>query len=250
LPTIPSPRTLNDDASDRDPVIRPPSVLKQAPRIVTDRPTTGENASAEPDLIANLPKLISVGDVLAPEGPPNLRATGVDAGFLADLALKLAYTTGQFTTEWAVQQLRLALPLVAEILEQLRVEQMLETAGSAGPLGYRYSVSRRGRERAAELFAVSAYAGPAPVSLEAYAAMIEWQCANTPAVSPDRRVTERRVSVDCCTRCCEATSGFHTVSWSTMPSFGCSMQGAISLPTSRPRARGRSINAGCGFVGR
>lgn len=152
---------------------------------MTDQSTTAENASAEPDYIANLPKMISVGDVLAPASPENLRETGVDAGFLADLALKLAYTTGQFTTEWAVQQLHLALPLVAELLEQLRVEQLLETAGSAGPFGYRYSASRRGRERAAELFAVSAYAGPAPVSLEAYTAMIEWQCANTPPVSPE-----------------------------------------------------------------
>src|SRR5262249_15239860 len=48
--------------------------------------------------------------------------------------------------------------------------------------GFRYTISGRGRERAARLMEISGYVGPAPVSLEAYTAMIEWQLAQAPEV--------------------------------------------------------------------
>jgi predicted ATPase with chaperone activity len=129
--------------------------------------------------------MISTGAVSAPEAPADLRSTGVDVDLLSDLALKAASTVAQFTTEWAVQHLRLSLPLVSEILEELRKEQLLETLGATGPLGYRYTISRRGRERAERLFEVSGYAGPAPVSLEAYQTMTETQLEDCPEVLPD-----------------------------------------------------------------
>ena len=129
--------------------------------------------------------MIPIGDVFVPEVPADARATGVDGAVLTDLALKLAYTTTQFTTEWASQRLCLSLPLIKEILEDLRTKQMLETLGASGAFGYRYGISRGGRERAARLFDVSAYVGPAPVSLEAYRAMIEWQIVRNPVVTPE-----------------------------------------------------------------
>jgi predicted ATPase with chaperone activity len=133
----------------------------------------------------HLPKMIPNGDVFVPEVPLDVRSTGVDAAFLTDLTLKLAYTTSQFSTEWASQRLCLSLPLVKEILEDLKSKQMLEALGASGPFGFRYGISKSGRERAARLFEISAYVGPAPVSLEAYTAMIEWQIENSPAISPE-----------------------------------------------------------------
>ena len=41
-------------------------------------------------------------------------------------------------------------------------------------------------EHAGRLLEVSGYIGPAPVSLEAYRAMLRWQFANTPPVRPER----------------------------------------------------------------
>ena len=74
---------------------------------------------------------------------------------------------------------------MAELLELLRSEQLLEILGSSGPFGYRYAISGRGRERAGRLLEISGYVGPAPVSLAAYTAMIEWQLAQAPVVTPD-----------------------------------------------------------------
>src|SRR5205085_11815622 len=59
-----------------------------------------------------------------------------------------------------------------------------ELRGDAGPFGFRYAASQRGRERAAGLLEISGYIGPAPVSLAAYTALLEWQVAQAPAVMP------------------------------------------------------------------
>src|SRR5262249_6958352 len=68
----------------------------------------------------------------------------------------------------------------------LREDRLLEVLGQAGPFGYRYGITQRGRERAARLFEVSGYVGPAPVSLAAYTALLEWQLAQMPLVSPEQ----------------------------------------------------------------
>jgi len=52
------------------------------------------------------------------------------------------------------------------LLEQLRVDRLVEVLGHAGPLNYRYAIGQRGRERAVRLLEISGYVGPAPVALE------------------------------------------------------------------------------------
>jgi hypothetical protein len=115
-----------------------------------------------------------------------LRETGMDPGVLADLALRAAYTVPQFTTEWTARTLHLPQPLAAELLERLRTDQLLDVLGQAGPFGYRFAISQRGRERAGRLLEISGYVGPAPVSLAAYDALLEWQLARLPEVPPER----------------------------------------------------------------
>jgi hypothetical protein len=137
---------------------------------------------AEGDRPAHLPPLLTHGGELMPKAPTDQRDTGVSPATLRDLAMKAAYTVPQFTTEWAARQLCLPQGLVGELLEQMRNDQLLDILGSSGPFGFRYAISGRGRERAARLLEVSAYVGPAPVSLEAYTAMVEWQLARAPKV--------------------------------------------------------------------
>src|SRR5580700_10419620 len=85
----------------------------------TDGPPAGEQASPAPNAISHLPGMIVADGSIAPEAPVDLRSTGIDGGFLADLALKLAYTTLQFNTEWAAQRLHLPLLVVKDLLEDL-----------------------------------------------------------------------------------------------------------------------------------
>jgi hypothetical protein len=126
--------------------------------------------------------LVSVGDDFVPAAPKDLRATGLESTVVSNLALKAAYTVPQLTTEWAARRLHLPQPVIGEVLEQLRSDSMLDILGSSGPFGFRYSISGRGRERAARLMEISGYVGPAPVSLDDYTSIIQWQIAATPEV--------------------------------------------------------------------
>jgi hypothetical protein len=145
---------------------------------VSDRHATAPEGGTE-----NLPPLVNLGNELAPKAPTDPRDAGVSPAILRDLALKAAYSVPRFTTEWAVRVLCLPQVLVGELLEQLRADQLLEILGSSGPFGFRYTISGRGRERAARLMEISSYVGPAPVSLETYTAMIEWQLTRAPAAT-------------------------------------------------------------------
>jgi hypothetical protein len=126
------------------------------------------------------PKMVQYGDVLGPCAPVKLHDTGVDGAVLQDLAIKLAYSVPHFTTEWATRRLRLPLPIVQELMEQLRADRLLEILGQIGPFNLRYTISQRGRERAGRLLEICGYIGPAPVSLEGYTAFLEWQIAHSP----------------------------------------------------------------------
>src|SRR4051794_7630233 len=131
--------------------------------------------SDEAETPPGLPRLVRVGDVQAPAAPWDLAGAGVDETILADLALKAAFLSSEVTTATIAQRIALPLYLVGHLLERLRTAHLIEVLGEAGPLGYRYAATGRGRERAAGLMEVSGYVGPAPVSLAAYTAMARWQ---------------------------------------------------------------------------
>jgi predicted ATPase with chaperone activity len=132
--------------------------------------------SPQPPANPHLPGMTKVTGVIAPSAPAAIEETGVDPVVLTELALKLANTVPRLTTDWAANQLRLPLSIVDKIFWQLRDDQFLEILGQDG-LSYRYSITARGREYARRLLEISGYVGPAPVSLESYAALLEWQMA-------------------------------------------------------------------------
>jgi hypothetical protein len=134
----------------------------------------------------NLPKMIETEGGWAPESPVHVKDTGLDRANLLDLALKTAHVMPQFTTEIAARRMHLPLAITGDLLEQLRTELLLEALGHDGPFGYRYTTTQRGRDRAELLMDISGYIGPAPVSLDAYRAMLEWQETRSPHVTPDQ----------------------------------------------------------------
>ena len=138
----------------------------------SDDPT--ETATALP---AHLPKLIDHGGMVVPAAPGTLEETGIDPSILSDLTLKLANSVSRLTTEWAAEELRLPHSVMDRLLSQLRDDQYLEVLGQNGPLTYRYAITDRGRAHARWLLEISGYVGPAPVALDAYAAMLQWQIA-------------------------------------------------------------------------
>ncbi len=123
-----------------------------------EQPVISEQDSTRPEQV----RLIKVGDEYAPAAPHDLRGTGLAPSVVSNLALKVACSVPQFTTEWAARRLHLPPSVVGEVLQELRAGNMLETLGASGPFGFRYAVSERGREHAARLMEISGYVGPAP----------------------------------------------------------------------------------------
>src|SRR5262249_2956421 len=104
---------------------------------------------------------------------------------LIDLTVKLAYAINRFTVDIVCQRLRLAPQLAEDVLERLLQEGLIEQSMLGSESKTRYKITERGRRHAESALEVCAYMGPAPVSLEAYSAMLRWQFAQTREVKPE-----------------------------------------------------------------
>jgi hypothetical protein len=129
--------------------------------------------------------MVRFGDVLAPRAPQDIGSAQLEDRALTDLTVKYAYSLARFTTDGVCKQLHMSLGLAGHVLEQLcregLVEEIMQTAQGRG----HYKITQRGREHGARLLEVCGYVGPAPVSLEAYSAMLRWQFTTTPEVRPE-----------------------------------------------------------------
>ena len=87
---------------------------------------------------------------------------------LEGLALKILYLNGPFSLTELSVRIRLGFGVANELLRKLRSEQVCEITAMKGNIPH-IAITTKGRSLALELLAVNRYAGPAPVSMEAYA---------------------------------------------------------------------------------
>lgn len=115
----------------------------------------------------------------------NVENTGLDFGFLADLALKTVYADANCTTERAAAKLKLSMPVTEELLQHLYREKFIEIRGLISYGNNRYGMLDRGWQRAQQLLEMNGYIGPAPVSLAAYSDMVVRQSAAREPIEPE-----------------------------------------------------------------
>jgi hypothetical protein len=133
----------------------------------------------------NLPPLFRVGKLIAPKAPQEIAATGLEGNVLADLMVKWGFTENRFATEWVAEKMRISPLLARRVLERVCLDGSMEQLWQTGEGSHHYRITPDGRQHAARLLEISGYIGPAPVSLEAYGAMLRWQFAHTPQVRPE-----------------------------------------------------------------
>ena len=109
-----------------------------------------------------------------PLEPESLADVGVRPSLLQDLALKTLYLNGPLSLTELSARICLGFGIVNEFLHRFRSEQLCEVTGMNGNIP-QIAITTKGRTRALELMAVNQYAGPAPVSLEAYARQVQKQ---------------------------------------------------------------------------
>jgi predicted ATPase with chaperone activity len=124
-------------------------------------------------------------DPLTPPIVDSVENSGLDFGFLADLTLKMAYADTNCSTERVADKLKLPMSVVEPILQHLYREKLVEIRGMIGFENHRYSLLDRGWDRVQRMLDQNGYIGPAPVSLDAYNAMILNQQAQAPPVTPE-----------------------------------------------------------------
>jgi predicted ATPase with chaperone activity len=119
--------------------------------------------------------------------PQTVVETGLELSFIQDLIMKHVLYMGEFNLHDVAERVKLSLSIVNKAMEKLRKEQLLEIKGAAqlGEFSYKFSITERGKNRSTELFDISRYVGPAPVSLNDYTEMVRVQTVKTAVVNEE-----------------------------------------------------------------
>jgi hypothetical protein len=143
------------------------------------------STATTPSKDRHLPPLHRIGDLIAPTAPQDIATAGLDEATLTGLILKFGYTVSRFTTTSVAKQLNLSAALADELLGKMCFEGLVEQLWQTSQASAHYKITDHGLQHAGRLLEVCGYIGPAPVRLEAYAAMLRWQLASAPPVQPE-----------------------------------------------------------------
>ena len=119
-----------------------------------------------------------------PPQPKSVRETGLELTLLVELAAKILFSAGKMHLPVLTTRLRLSINVLREVMDFMVAEQLAEVAwrGEAD-IDVQYQLTAAGRQRTVAWLERCPYAGPAPVPLDAYRAMVQRQSALLPAVA-------------------------------------------------------------------
>ena len=112
----------------------------------------------------------------APAIPQTFEQLGIPQGLVLDLVLRRMLIEGNSTLQGLGRSLRVSVPIVEQIFQHMRKQQLVEVKGMIGN-DYQFTLSAAGKQLAGERFQISQYAGAAPVSLKDYHAATKAQTA-------------------------------------------------------------------------
>ncbi|WP_288378495.1 ATP-binding protein [uncultured Massilia sp.] len=144
-----------------------------------------EALSASPPAIARGGALDAAGGIGAapvlPRQARTVRDTGLEPRVVTALVLKTMHAGGKTALSMLTGRLRLSTGVVREVLQGLVAEQLAEVAWSGdSDIDVHYQLTAFGQRAAAEHLAQSRYIGPAPVTLDAWRAVVEAQSLRQP----------------------------------------------------------------------
>lgn len=108
--------------------------------------------------------------------PQRVEDTGLDFSFLVELLTKILYVRGQLRLPDLAVNVKLSFAALEPLLTFMRGERLCEMVRQGETDGtMAYTLTDLGRERARDFLERCQYAGPAPVSLSAYAKQVQQQ---------------------------------------------------------------------------
>ncbi|WP_317203091.1 ATP-binding protein [Janthinobacterium sp.] len=133
----------------------------------------------EPDWMAALPAQ-----------PKSVAETGLEQQLLVELIAKAVFIAGKSHLAPLSGKLRLPLNVLREVLAFMVAEQLIEVAWRGeSDIDVQYQLTAAGRQRGAAYLERCPYAGPAPVTLEAYCAALRrqsWRRPGRPGVGAEQ----------------------------------------------------------------
>jgi energy-coupling factor transporter ATP-binding protein EcfA2 len=120
-----------------------------------------------------------------PPPPRSLRDTGLPQQIVVELIAKALYLAGKTHLPVLTNRLHLAITVLREALDFMVAEHVAEVAWRGeSDIDIQYQLTAAGKQRAAGWMERCRYTGPAPVTLDAYRAMVERQAlhASPPGV--------------------------------------------------------------------
>lgn len=125
-------------------------------------------ALAVPSLAGGLPAL--------PPQPKSVRETGLEKQLIVELIAKSLFIAGKLHLPVLTSKLCLPINVLREVLDFMVGEQLTEVAWRGeSDIDVQYQLTSAGKLRAAGYLERCAYAGPAPVPLEAYRSVVQRQ---------------------------------------------------------------------------
>lgn len=124
-----------------------------------------------------------------PSLPTSLADTGLDQFLLMELIAKTLFVFGKVSLSGLTSRLKLSINVLNETLRFMLTEHFVEVPRRGmTDLDIEYQLTDAGKLRAAEFMARCRYIGPAPVTLDAYRAMVARQSVR------NNRVTQEHVA--------------------------------------------------------
>lgn len=128
---------------------------------------------------------------LLPPQPKSVRETGLAQQLIVELIAKALYLGGKSHLPVLTTKLHLSINVLREVLDFMLAEQVVEVAWRGdSDLDVQYQLTGAGKQRAGTWLERSPYAGPAPVTLDAYRAMVERQAMQAPQPCADELAAE------------------------------------------------------------
>ena len=114
---------------------------------------------------------------LVPPQPRTLPDTGLSRAFLTELALKTIHYSGQPSANHITERMCLPPAIVLDLLSMLADDHLCEVVSSSNAMAgnYRYRLTSQGVDRVKDALERSRYAGPSPVTVGQYIAVMEQQ---------------------------------------------------------------------------
>ncbi len=130
---------------------------------------------------------VTTGGVVAPRKPLTLEETGLTAEGVAALVIKWLHG-GETRGIDLAERVRLSYGILEPIIEDLRVEQLVQVKNAlgTGTAGYGYSLTDAGRDRAVRCLDACGYVGAAPVPLDQYTAYMSCPSADRDDIGRER----------------------------------------------------------------